>query len=528
MTQIVAEDDCPIIALDRFIQATRDSGYKGTASAISELIDNSIQAKASKIEVSITAAEGDPPIEIAVFDDGCGMDPFTLRQALRFGGSSRFGDRSGLGRYGMGLPNSSLSQAARVTVYTWQELGRTRMRAEVKPSAVYASYLDVDEIAAGKLQHVPVPKVAPSPPPACCGPSGTLVVWQRCDRVDNRRISTLERKLAAELGRRFRHFIWNGVRLTVNGSSVKAVDPLYLHPSAKDSGAESFGDIVKYEIAVDPDDPTKGTGRVEVRFSELPVHEWQGFSNDQKRALGVSKGAGVSIVRAGREVDYGWFFLGDKRRENYDDWWRCEIQFDPALDEAFGITHTKQQVRPKTYLLEALTPDIEATARALNSRVRKAHLTTKSQERFTEAEQLASDSERLLAPLTGEPGKRAKDLMSALKKRNPKLRPSGDPEVQGQRYAIVEAPLKETAFFSVARDKERLVLVLNPDHPFYTRVYRPLAESESLRDKGLRVSIELLLLAAARSEAAIGSRRAEALEQFRLDWSNTLATFLNG
>src|SRR5713226_3605582 len=131
--------DCSIIALDKFIQATRDSGYKGTASAISEIVDNSIQAGATHIELSVTAttsSDEERAIEVSVLDNGCGMDPFTLRQALRFGGSTRFGDRSGLGRYGMGLPNSSLSQARRVTVYTWQSSGE-----------VYSSYLDVDEIA---------------------------------------------------------------------------------------------------------------------------------------------------------------------------------------------------------------------------------------------------------------------------------------------------------------------------------------------------------------------------------------------
>src|SRR2546430_10452546 len=99
MPNTVAEDECSIIALDKFIQATRDSGYKGTASAISELVDNSIQAGATRIAISVTAiapAEEEKAIEVSLLDDGCGMDPFTLRQALRFGGSTRFGDRSGL------------------------------------------------------------------------------------------------------------------------------------------------------------------------------------------------------------------------------------------------------------------------------------------------------------------------------------------------------------------------------------------------------------------------------------------------
>ena len=65
---------------------------------------------------------------------------------------TRFNDRSGLGRYGMGLPNSSLSQARRVTVYTWQS-----------GSPAYKSYLDVDEIASGTMTKVPAPRKAKLP-----------------------------------------------------------------------------------------------------------------------------------------------------------------------------------------------------------------------------------------------------------------------------------------------------------------------------------------------------------------------------
>src|SRR5947209_17792162 len=145
------DESCSIVALDKFIQATRDSGYKGTASALSELVDNSIQAEATRIAISVTAAtsgEEEKTMEVSVLDNGCGMDPFTLRQALRFGGSTRFGDRSGLGRYGMGLPNASLSQARRVTVYTWQSSsaqqgnGHTRSRGKTAPKHVYMSYID--------------------------------------------------------------------------------------------------------------------------------------------------------------------------------------------------------------------------------------------------------------------------------------------------------------------------------------------------------------------------------------------------
>ena len=406
------ENQFSIVAVDRFIQATRDSGYKSTSSAVAELVDNAIQADATRIRITVChAPDGESgDVELLVQDNGTGMDPFTLRTALRFGGTTRFNDRTGLGRYGMGLPNSSLSQARRVTVYTWRT-----------PGEVYMSYLDVDEIAAGDTTEVPTP-CRVTPPTGANGRRGTIVVWSRCDRLDNRRISTIARKLLNELGRQFRYYLTDRVKITVNGDSVEPIDPLYLNLAAKHTGATLFGQPIEYEVqASEPNDKAAAVGRVRITFSELPVADWHRLSNDEKRRLGISKGAGVSMVRGGREVDYGWFFLGGKRRENYDDWWRCEIQFNPILDEAFGITHTKQQVRPKTYLIEALAPDIEAAARALNARARKAHLAAKAAERFAESEKLATEREKLLQPLPSGSRGRDQRVINQLRKRYPRV-----------------------------------------------------------------------------------------------------------
>lgn len=522
MTKKLAEP-CPIIALDRFIQATRDSGYKGTSSAISELIDNSLQAGADKIEIAIKDHGGQIGIQVSVRDNGSGMDPFTLREALRFGGSSRFNDRSGLGRYGMGLPNSSLSQAQRFSVYTWREQGKKR---DSVPEFVFTSYLDVDEIASGQLAHVPVPHLARQIPPECRGPSGTLVVWERCDRLDNRRVATLERKLMADLGRRFRHFVLAGTHITINDSAVEAIDPLFL--AGKAIGATQFGDETRYEVLVDPDDPTKGVGVVRVRFSELPVAEWSTLSNEEKARRGISKGAGVSIVRGGREVDYGWFFMGDKRRENYDDWWRCEIQFDPILDEAFGITHTKQQIRPQSRLAEILVSDLEELARVLNSRVRKAHLALKTAEQFSDATKAAARADAKLRPLPARPTARAAETAAHLRRGDAALRkPKGkEATASDERYRISVAGLRDSSFFELGRD-DQLILAFNPTHPFYTRVYGPLLESDAPRDREVRHQIELLLLSAVRAEAALSARDAEQARTFRREWSTNLAAFLS-
>src|SRR3972149_4949052 len=94
-----ALDNDTLVAVDRFIQATRDSGYKGTPSAIAELVDNALQAGATQVVISIDPdPEGpDGALRVEVTDNGDGMDVATLQQALRFGGTTRFNDRRGLG-----------------------------------------------------------------------------------------------------------------------------------------------------------------------------------------------------------------------------------------------------------------------------------------------------------------------------------------------------------------------------------------------------------------------------------------------
>lgn len=512
-----------IIALDRFIQATRDSGYKDTASALAELVDNALQAKAKHVEISIRESD-DPrwPLKVVVRDDGCGMDRPTLQQSLRFGGSTRFNNRGGLGRYGMGLPNSSLSQAQRVTVYTWQARGE-----------VVATHLDVDDIASGQLTDVPAPRKARYPLPGRMTRRGTIVIWSRCDRLDFKQPSTLARRLLPALGRRFRHYIWRGVKITVNDQLVPAVDPLCLHENSVVNGATPFGEPIEYEVRVDPADPRSPSGSVTIRFSELPVHEWHDLPNKEKQRRGVSKGAGVSVVRGGREVDYGWFFLVGKRRENYDDWWRCEIQFDPILDEAFGITHTKQQIRPQPHLVEAIAPDMESIARALNTRARKAHLAVKALERFAESESVARESDSVLPPIELKPTHADRRLLTELTKSNPELRGSPSPRNgdgnAGLDYRVIESGIKGTNFFDFVRRDGQLVLVINQAHPFYRLVYKPLLESDTPRERQIRTHLDLVLLAAARGEAANRNRQdAGLLQEHRQQWSAALAAFLVG
>lgn len=516
-------DDESIVALDRFILSTRDSGYKSTASALAELVDNSIQAAATNIQITIDCNDepnaGVAGLYVMVIDDGIGMDRKTLTQALRFGGSSRYNNRSGLGRFGMGLPNASLGQARRVTVYTWQS------------GICLTSYLDVDEIASGDLSSIPAPqriKWPAVPFEPINTDHGCCVIWDNCDRLDNRRASTLGRKLKHSLGRTFRNFVAKDVLISVNDELVKPRDPLFLMSNAVHAGGRQFQNIWQCELFVDPDDRDGPTAMVNVTFSELPIEAWHALSNEKKRELGIANGAGVSIVRGDREVDFGWFFMGIKRRENYDDWWRCEVRFDPALDEAFGITHTKQQIRPKEYLVEAITSYIETTAKALNARARQNYAGVKASKDSASAEQIAVIRDTRMKPLPTSLGTSNSHEMERLIERHHVLQVARESNNAGTAtYHLVEDDLADSCFFKPMNAGGTVVGVINPRHQFHKKIYGPIVGGKEVNQSEIANALQLVFLAAARAELSFADADQRAIiEAYRQEWSHAMDILL--
>jgi hypothetical protein len=266
------------------------------------------------------------------------------------------------------------------------------------------------------------------------------------------------------------------------------------HPPV--NAASPFGPPLTYEFP----SSTGRTELVEVRFSELPVASWQGLPAPDKRRLGIVGRGGTSVVRAGREIDYGWYLMGGKRRENYDDWWRCEIRFTPGLDELFGVTHSKQGISPSPELRAAVESDLEGIARTLNGRVRTAFASLKGS--LSDAVRAASVRDPFL-PVP------------------PRMRRVV--RVPGVRYRIEIAALATADFYRGHLTRDILTVTVNSDHPFFKLMYAPVMNEASDR----RFHLECLLLAAARAdlEATKSADRA-ILGRVRRSWADALATFL--
>ena len=360
------------------IRAMRDSGYKNTDHAIAELIDNSVEAGATRIEV--VAIEEPMRVEqrtrnriakIAVADNGEGMSDEILRRALKFGDGTRLhGPRRGIGRFGIGLPNASISQCERVDVWTWQ-IGAQNARH---------CHLDLNEIEAKGLTQVPPPTEEPLPEEwidLCISVremTGTLVVWSKIDRASWRTGKKTLEKTEAHCGRVYRHWL-NGdghaprleidlVRATADCSRIaesdrvpcRLADPLYLmapsstpEPFARRAMFEEYnkrqfkimqnGESHSFTIRCAIARPEAINKRIaaERNIPWPPNNQTAGHQPWGKHA---NNNKGVSIVRADRELEISEAWVNSHEPE--ERWWSVEVSFPPALDEIFGVTNNKQ------------------------------------------------------------------------------------------------------------------------------------------------------------------------------------------
>ena len=360
MTQVPTTEinTAPIIPPELAIRAMRDSGYKNTAYALAELIDNSVQADADEIDVICVEEYRTGRnrsvrrlVEIGVLDNGTGMEPLVLQLALQFGNGTHLEDRRGIGRFGMGLPNSSISQCRRVDVWTWQN----------GPDNAMHTYLDVDEVMKGTLKSIQYPTFEEVPlkwrgRTDIVATTGTLVVWSKLEdhRLSWRGAKATLSNTGSIVGRMYRHFIDGGklrIRLRafvddqVNDDVLAANDPLYLmNPSSTPAPFDNQPMFQKWGerdevFTVDYGDE-KHDVTLRMSWARQETVPEIGDRGSQLYGKHAANNLGLSIVRAGRELDLDRSWVNSY--DPVERWWGVEVQFPPALDEVFGVTNSKQ------------------------------------------------------------------------------------------------------------------------------------------------------------------------------------------
>ena len=157
----------------RLMQSLRDLGYD-LPSALADLVDNSIAARATTVRIDVGFEGSASWIRIA--DNGTGMTGSVLTEAMRYGTHRDGYDDQDLGKYGLGLKTASMSQCRVLTVASRHGTdGRVEIRRWDLDEVMKRDRWDLERPRAESCRRELLEPLD--------GHKGTVVMWERLDRV---------------------------------------------------------------------------------------------------------------------------------------------------------------------------------------------------------------------------------------------------------------------------------------------------------------------------------------------------------
>jgi hypothetical protein len=326
------------------------------ASALADLVDNSITAKAKNIRIDL---EWDGPnSRLIIKDDGVGMDDQPVNDESLFQRAMKFGSKSpkeerdadDFGRFGLGLKTASIWACRKVTVLS-----------KVSGRGVSSYCWDVDHVSSSDewyLLRGAGPRVEELEADLGTMPSGTIVLWEGMDTLlkggadgmDKTEESVRSSLFAAlqHLGMVFHRLIESGqVKIRCGITPIQPWDPLGSQPEPDFVPVEKFsyrGEEIAIRCAVMPH-PKRMSQAEQARVGGL-----NGLAGQQ----------GIYVYRRGRIIVAGGW-MGLFKPADHFKLARIAIDVPNSLDLAVGISVTKTNVALPDGICSRLSAAAEAT-----------------------------------------------------------------------------------------------------------------------------------------------------------------------
>jgi hypothetical protein len=551
----MTQDSKSPVSAGQALQSMRDSDFD-CYSAYAEAIDNSIQANATEINIQFDMETRRGQYEhikkIAFIDDGDGMNQNLIHNCLVLGYSSRFNDRSGIGRFGVGMTMGAIHECRHVSVFS----------RDTDQGDWLTTSLDISSSDDGSVLIDP-PKISKFPDwinslqPIG---SGSAVIWSDYDRqVENGRKIIDECRIY--FGRVFRNFIWNGLKIFINGELVNAIDPLYVNMAntkfPKDTPA-TLATPILLEWTV-PEDIAEYEGQkdtITIKLSLLCEEirgEEGGGNRKEVSERYINRNQGISITRKGREVAYGpvpywpgkstWF-------NEIDRWWGCEIEFSPLLDKVFQVKNIKRGAVPIPELKESIFHKINPTVLNYLSEIRQEWSEIKERKKTNEKEEGVHDSGHQEAEKiakkknTEDTSKPVSDPIQAeqeLIDQITKYQNATDKDAiiagwRSQPYTIESTTWRGKEFIELKPIGGNDVLLYNHSHSLMKRLEKleeKIASNENSESIALALElktvVDLLLLSYVKAESKMSTNddTTELLETLRANWGMFVNSYIN-
>lgn len=338
----------------RLIKSLRDIGYD-FSTAVADIVDNSIEANASRVDINVIF-NGDKSF-VRICDNGKGMDSSELREAMRYG-SERAYHVEDLGKFGLGLKTASMSQcqcfsiasrkdkSKEIVSYTWD-------LDHIEKTNKWAIFNPHNE----KLLHLLNEPLK--------GQTGTVIVWERLDRVlgykhpyseqARKKLNSMCRDLEEYLAMVFHKFLSNRVpnkklEIYINTNKINPWDPFARdEPNTKKRPAIKIDlehEGIEGELILQPYIlPTKS------EFSSLSAfNKYAGPANWNFQQ-------GFYIYRSNRMIQSGGW-CGLRSSDEHTKLCRIELSFSPKFDNAFKINVAKMRIQLPTQIRDLIEETI--------------------------------------------------------------------------------------------------------------------------------------------------------------------------
>jgi hypothetical protein len=331
------------------IEAMRDIGYS-FESAIADIIDNSISANAKSVEIRF-GWDADHPW-IAIVDNGIGMPPATLQNAMRPGSQNPLDTRavSDLGRFGLGLKTASFSQCRELTCVSWQRGQRCAMRWDLDLVAKSEDWtlLELDDAEISALPGIGPPT-----------DSGTAVLWRKIDRLElvgqgpaaHSNLNELMGIVRSHVARTFHRFIAGEpgqpkISMKINSLPVEPFDPFLAGNLATQHLPEESVILNGCEVLIQP--------YILPHHTKVTPSEYERLAGSE----GYLRNQGFYVYRNRRLIIWGtWFRLA--RQEELTKLARIRIDVPNTLDQLWGFDVRKSRAHPPTLVRQRLKQVVE-------------------------------------------------------------------------------------------------------------------------------------------------------------------------
>lgn len=461
----------------RTIEGLRDTGYEFNT-AMADIIDNSIAAGATKIDIRVTM-DYRGKIRVAIADNGSGMDEQGLLDAMTYG-SPRRASAASLGKFGLGLKTASTAFCRRLSVLS---------RASGKSEVIQATW-DLDHVVNERKWELLLPtpdsdaleyleETAPKH-------SGTVVLWEKVDRVLQREyaepggkaaqnaLTKIKRDLAEHIGMVYQRFLdaddgrGSNVSIRMDGVDIPAWDPY----------CETLSDMVAQEDQVEVELPSGKSATFKVRAFVLPRKEEFPSEEEWKKAKLSNDRQGIYIYRENRLIhDASW--LGMFQKEPHLTLCRVEFSFDHRLDDAFHVDIKKSRILLNetlfTWLGEEFLPSPRRAAEQRYRKGQKKKITDSTKNAHessnstigSKADDLDTSTVDVINRKTGEVEITNKEGVVRIRlKITSALRP-------GQCFVQPVDGIDDGMLWEPALIEGHKAVRVNTGHPYYHKVYVP-------------------------------------------------------